>query len=335
MPDQPILSATDERLIAMRFKAGANEHEHISVEQISDTLEDDSFLLWLDITAPQTDDLPRLVEEFGLHPLALEEMLVDHPRPKCMEFPGFYLLIIYAVDEEKNPNSPMRQIVIFISRRWLITTHLKPCPEVEECIQRWKSSHLLKDDTVAAPVYSLLDTVVDAYFPVCDAISDAVENLEDRLFAGETRDQDIQELFDLKKSMLSMRRFLSAERDALNLMLRQDVPVFSDGATIYLQSVYDHLVRLVESIDTYRDLLASAMDIHLSVISNRLNQVMKTLTVISALFMSASLISGIYGMNTGGITPGPNDPTAFWKVIGMIGGTSALLGILFWKLKWY
>jgi magnesium transporter len=294
-------------------------HEEIPPAAISDALENPQTRLWLDITDQKPEDTHLLLEEFGLHPLALEEITSPHARPKCVEFDGLYVLVMYAADAGDEagrkeaalpaPGAPssgeaddalrLRQVVIYIGRNYLITAHEEPFPEIDECVSRWRAQTGIREEGIAAPLYSLLDTLVDGYFPLIDAVADRIEELEERIYGdgGGPADAYGPEIFRLKKVLLSLRRVVAGQRDALNLLLRQDVPVLPPSSLLFFQSVYDHLVRLVESIDTYRDLLSSAMDMHLSILSNRMNQVMKTLTAISTCLMSAALISGIYGMN--------------------------------------
>lgn len=315
----PSLSPSSRRICAWVDHPGEGIHEAIPPEAISDALEHPQTRLWLDITDPEPEDTHLLLEEFGLHPLALEEITSPHTRPKCVEFDGLYVLVMYAAgrgedivrenaptataplpglaDAAENDATLLRQVVIYIGRNYLITAHEEPFPEIDECVRRWRSQTGLKEEGVAAPLYSLLDTLVDGYFPIMDTLVERIEELEERIYEGSDEEARGPEIFRLKKVLLSLRRVLAGQRDALNLMLRQDVPVLPPSSLLFFQSVYDHLVRLVESIDTYRDLLSSAMDMHLSILSNRMNQVMKTLTAISTCLMSAALISGIYGMN--------------------------------------
>lgn len=320
------------RLKAYAFQPGKGIHDHIDFEKVSDLLARDS-LVWLDLADPQPEDVAMLQSELGLHPLGLEEMTYSHPRPKCLEFPESYVLVMYAVGRDRANRLALREVTIFVGRSFLVTAHQGPFPEIEECIKRWRGGSGIPAESVAAPLYSLLDTLVDGYFPLADSMAEQYEEMEDRIFEGNGSTRGA-ELFERKKEMLTLRRVLTAERDALNQLLRQDVRIFPEGAMVYYQSVYDHLVRLVETVDTYRDLLSSAMDMHLSVLSNRMNQVMKTLTVVSTILMSASLIAGIYGMNF------QNMPELHWRygyfgALGLMAFVSFLLYAVFKRLKWF
>jgi magnesium transporter len=333
--DTPAQSARS--LSALVYHPEEGIHTEILPEAISEALVNPSVLVWLDITAPTSEDMSLLEEEFSLHPLALEEIITPHPRAKCEEYPGFYVLVMYAADHSSDPEAEERlrlcEVVIYISQQFLITAHQEPFPEIAECVRRWQTNASRHGATIAMPVYALLDTIVDGYFPILDHIAEDVDDIEDSLFSGDGAERS-QNLFALKKEMLTLRRALAGQRDALNLILRQDVPVFPERTLLYFQSVYDHLVRLVESVDTYRDLISSAMDMHLSIVSNRMSQVMKTLTVISTILMSATLIAGIYGMNFKHM-PELNWDNGYYMALGAMLVVAAGLAAFFRKIKWF
>jgi magnesium transporter len=178
----------------------------------------------------------------------------------------------------------------------LVTVHPRPVREIAETAARLQAPQSPVERRSGAVVYTLLDALVDGYFPLIDMASDQAEELEDAIF--ESADSDTIELiFDLKKQLLRMRQIVAPERDVVNVLLRRELPVFKSRDVAYLQDVYDHLVRLTDGLDTYRDLVSTALDSYLSIQSNKLNEIMKTLTIGSILLMASALIAGIYGMN--------------------------------------
>jgi magnesium transporter len=185
---------------------------------------------------------------------------------------------------------------LFIGSNYLVTVHTAPVQQLADTLTRWQAPNSPLDRDVGALIYALLDAVVDDYFPLMDQLAERVEDLEAQMFAH-YEEGTLQAIFQLKKELLQMRRVVAPERDVLNVMLRRDIAVFDQKDVTYLQDVYDHVVRVTDAIDTYRDLLASALDTFLSVQSNRLNQVVKALTVTSIILMSVTLVAGIYGMN--------------------------------------
>lgn len=157
-------------------------------------------------------------------------------------------------------------------------------------------SQRVQSTDIGILLYSLLDTIVDDYFPVIDTIVERIEDLEESIFQ-KFNQQAIESIFALKKDLLALRKVLAPERDVLNVLVRRDLPIFQEHTTVYFQDVYDHVVRITDSIDTYRDLLSSALDGYLSMQSNRLNITVQTLTSMSIMLMSFSAITGWYGMN--------------------------------------
>jgi magnesium transporter len=185
---------------------------------------------------------------------------------------------------------------------------------------------------VGALVHAFLDAIVDDYFPLMDQVADRAEELEDTIFEH-FQQESIQSLFRLKKDLLSMRRVVAPERDVLNVLLRRDIPIFRDADVAYLQDVYDHIVRLTDNIDTYRDLLSSAVDSYLSLQSNNLNQVVKLLTIASIILMADSLIAGIYGMNFINMPELGWGLGHGWAIILMVVTTAGLIGY-FKRQRW-
>ena len=274
-------------------------------------LHEPDLMLWLDLEAPDEAEIALLQTKFGFHPLAIEDAVRPHERPKVEAYPGYYLIIFYSalyVGEGStnqgalplatlpDPQIDLRQLAIFAGKNFIVTIHQQPVDQIGATLARWTLANAHSDSSVAALLHALLDAIVDDYFTLMDQIVDWVEELEDTIFSR-FRDGAIAEIFAIKKDLLLLRRVVTPERDVLNILLRQEVPIFQGGSLVYLQDVYDHLVRVTDTIDTYRDLLSSALDSYLSLQSNQLNQLIKTLTLSSIILMSCSLIAGIYGMN--------------------------------------
>lgn len=273
------------------------------IAAISDYLKDPETVTWLDLEAPDEHEVALLHDEFGFHPLAIEDAIRDHERPKVDSYERYYLIVFYAIaynghvrSEDGEPQIDLRQMNLFVGKNFIVSIHHRAIPELSETITRWQVPGSPMGHVVSGILHALLDTIVDNYFTLMDQIVDWVEDLEDTIFSR-FREGAIQEIFALKKDLLLLRRVVAPERDVLNVMLRQEVAIFKSQEIIYLQDVYDHLVRVTDSIDTYRDLLSSALDSYLSLQSNQLNQLVKTLTLSSIILMACALVAGIYGMN--------------------------------------
>ncbi|HYP21717.1 MAG TPA: magnesium transporter CorA family protein [Chloroflexia bacterium] len=432
------------------------------IEAISDIVENKARLLWLDLERPSLAEFQLIQAEFGLHPLAIEDAMARHPRPKVDQYDHYYLMVFYlmsvaaaggesapdgasststagvlrpgldggpefqslssvfkapisaasqdasvhpgpaaglgdtlpapeiGLDHGANPISDriiLRELTLFMGENYLITVHNGPMPELAEVARRWRQNvalirpgkkatakppvvhgcRLLTDaeranletrvglapNPLAAPsgagtpltgaaavqppltgeasgngrntpggvyrrsangiggrskrhgeigilLYSMLDTIVDNYFPVVDSIVDRVEDLETEIFEHFNQEA-IQSIFSLKKDLLGLRKVLAPERDVLNILVRRDLPIFDQQTLLYFQDLYDHIVRITDSVDTYRDLLSSALDSYLSMQSNRLNITVQTLTSLSIILMSVAAVAGWYGMNFAGM----------------------------------
>jgi magnesium transporter len=321
--------------------------ERLEPDDIDSFIAVEKNLLWLDVDTAVTRDLGLLQREFGFHALALEDALRPHQRAKVETYDGYTFVVFYAATLRERARRTFRaqarrrarqrqqngartdaapnlielhQIAMFIGGNYLVTVHRGPLKELDEVSKRWHDNIHRIDRSIGALVYSLLDTIVDDYFPIVDKVADLVEDVEQSVFE-DFDEAALEEIFTLKKALLNMRRVVAPERDVLNVLIRRDSPIFGEASLLYFQDVYDHVVRVSDSLDIYRDLLSSALDAYLSMASNRLNQVMKTLTSWTIPLMAASLIAGIYGMNF------DNMPELHWR-LGYVWALGWIVGLL-------
>ena len=264
---------------------------------ISDHLQDPNSIVWVDIDNPQPEDLTTLRDEFQFHPLSLEDVTTAHERPKIEVFPTYYFLVIVAISWSKDDDRFVsHEVGIFAGKNYLVTVHKQPMPQLMHVLDQWqRNEHFMRSD-VGTLLYMILDTLVDEYFPVIDTIADRVDELEDKVFENFDRSA-LEDIFQLKRDLLGMRRIIAPERDVLNVLLRRDPPILPADASVYFQDIYDHLLRILDSVDTYRDLLSSALDAFLSVQSNQLNEIVRRLTIISTIFLPLTFLTGFFGMN--------------------------------------
>jgi magnesium transporter len=270
-----------------------------TLDQISEVIERHRELLWIDVTAPTTEDLEALRREFNFHPLALEDIIHYEQRPKLDSYDGYSLLFFNALvpSQSQLQRVELAQIGLFFGKNYVVTVHERTVPALDGISDRWRR-HLdqVGSHTAGMLLYSILDAIVDDYFPVLDDISDRMAELEERMFDQFDMGYE-REIFQLKKELVAIRRVVAPERDVLNILLRRDTPIFESDVFFYFQDIYDHILRVTDEADSYRDLLSSALEFHLAVTSNRLNQVMKRMTSLSVLLMSTTLVASIYGMN--------------------------------------
>ena len=310
-------------------------HYITTIDQIKDAKNDPDAIIWLDLLNPTEQDLTKIAEGFKLHPLSIEDASREHQRPKIEEYENYYFVVFYTVNhDEKKQDLAICEIDMFLGTDYLITVHHQPIHDLEEAEQRWTRNAKQLEWGIGILLYSLLDTIVDRYFPIVDSLVDQAEELEDGLFSGAKPDTRFtQQLLELRKQFLALRRIATPERDVLNVLTNRDTPIFDERATVYFRDVYDHITRLADTIDLYRDQLATIMDANLSIVSNDLNKVMRTLTVASIILMVDSLIAGIYGMNFVNI-PELKLQYGYFAALMLMAGLSILLTLLFKRLKW-
>ncbi len=254
-------------------------------------------IIWADVSDPTSADFIELAEEFGFHHLSIEDCRSEHQRPKVEEYTGYYFIVLYEAQlAGPNDRLELRELNIFLGKNYLVTVHSRPIRAIDTATRLWHEWTDRAEQGSGLLAYLLIDAIVDDYLPLLDVISERMDELEDSIF-GEFRAEAIEEIFSVKKKLLYLRRSITPLRDVFNTLLRREQPIFPRETHIYFQDVFDHLIRVADTIDTLRDMLSSTMDAYLSVSGNRMNQIMKRLTSISTILMSVTLIAGIYGMN--------------------------------------
>ncbi|MBS1811120.1 MAG: magnesium/cobalt transporter CorA [Acidobacteria bacterium] len=297
--------------------------------QISDLRAIESNVLWVDITDPTEEDWQHLSQEFNFHHLAIEDCRNAHQRPKIEDYHGYYFIVLYEAELTEKNILRLRELNLFLGPNYIVTVHRLPIKALAEGEHLWRNWNDLAGLGSGLLAYLIMDSLVDQYFPILDMISDWMDDLEDRLF-NEQETETIEDIFQIKKQLLLLRRAVSPLRDVFNILLRREHPIFPREVSYYFQDIFDHLIRVADSIDTLRDLLGSTMDVYLSLQGNRMNMVMKRLTALSTILMSAALVSGIYGMNF------QHMPELAWQY-GYYGalGVMALIGlVLFIFFRW-
>jgi magnesium transporter len=292
---------------------------------------------WVDVMEPTGEDWRWLIETFGFHPLAIEDAQQQNQRAKADDYEGyFYLSVRHWISFKKDANSIPEitdEIDVFLGDNYLVTIHKRECPPIAEMRRRWERHPQRMPKEPSFLLYVLLDTVVDGYFPAVDALTDAIEELEDKVYE-DSAPLDVKPALALKKHALLLRQTLSPIRDLLNHFLRTDHPLVAPATRVYYLDVYDHALRLVEQVDLQRDILSGTLDAVMAQTSNRLNKVMKTMTGISTILMSAALIAGIYGMNFENM-PELRTRYGYFLTLGGMAAVSLGLAMFFRRIKWF
>ena len=306
-------------------------------DAISDAV-DAGRLVWVDVVDPTPEELTTVAEEFSLHPLALEDARKHGQRPKLEHYPTHAFLVAYSAGGA--------EVDLFVGPTWLVT--VRGCGRdgtawsIDPSLAR--VGRVRAAGGVGDIVYVVLDDLVDAWFDATDGSEDRLEQLEERIFAdrserggerGGDRDESAvqEELFELRRDLLSSRRMIAPMRELLTGLLRGDVTWLDQTTLVHLQDVLDHVLRVLDRVDMQRELLGNAVDAHLAVLSHRMNRVMKTMTAWGALLLGSTLIAGIYGMNF------QHMPELGWKygylwALGLMATTTAVGLALFRRRDW-
>jgi magnesium transporter len=303
-------------------RAGPNRctvvHEHgseemqFSRENVERLLAGGSFF-WVDVDQPVDEDYAVLRDVFKFHPLAVEDSENFGQRAKLDDYDGFVFLVVYgaAPDDDR-----LVEVHCFYSEKFLVTVHRDEAPAFTEVRQRYvKRKHQV--DNPAQLLYRIIDGLVDSFFPILADFDDRIDELENQTFLNAS-DEQLQEIFRMKRLLVGMRKAITPQRDMFATLVGgvAELPGMTDEDERYFRDVYDHLIRISDLIDTYRDLLTSSMDVYLSTVSNRLNSVMKQLTVMATVFLPLTFVTGFFGQNFG------------WMVGNIQGGWSfAVFGI--------
>jgi magnesium transporter len=262
---------------------------------IEKRLAEDHFF-WLDLSAPDAAQIESLHEIFGFHPLALEDALHFGQRPKLDHYGEYVFIVFYGAGEEGDAaGDHLREVQMFVSGKCLVTLHREPLPALEDQLSRLEGQVLHSEQFL---LYRVFDALTDSFFPPLARMDDEIDELEVAVLAGPT-DAQLQRLFAMKRSLVTMRKVVTPQRDLFARSIDQlaDLPGLELDERDYFRDVYDHLIRISDLIDSYRDLLSSTTDLYLSTVSNRQNEVMKQLAIVGTIFLPLSFITGFFGMN--------------------------------------
>jgi len=304
-------------------------------QSIGDLLARPDGLLWVDLTGPGEEELRVMREVFHFHPLAIEDTQKQAQRPKLEEYAGYFFMTLHALrlPAGQRQTVSLQEIDLFFAPRYVVTVHPQPTPVIDEARLRLARAAPTLRCHADYILYTIVDTAVDTYFPVIDRVDQALDRAEDQLFRRPTP-QALDHLLALKRSLLHMRRVSSPLRDIFSSLMRRDLALVRPETLVYYRDVYDHLLRITDMIDTHRDLLTGAVEIYMSVTSNRLNEVVKVLTVITALSGALAVITGFYGMNFERTVPAFAAPWGTLAVLLFMIAVAAGMVAAFRRLRW-
>ncbi len=271
----------------------------ITPQEIAEALGDARSLVWLDMGDVDDSDIDMLTSLFNLHELTIEDAIMANSRPKVEKFKDYLFLILFSL-EKQNGGTRVKvkttELDCCLGRNFLITFHSQPLAQVSVCKDRIKKQSPIIMNGADMLLYSILDACIDSYFPVIDEFDRLVDDMSDELFKDPTQDT-LKKIYNLKNEVMYLKRTIGPQADVVTLMTRGDFEFISAANAVYFRNIYDNLVRLNDIVGTSRDIITGALEAYVSVVSNRLNEIMKTLTVIATIMMPLTLIASIYGMN--------------------------------------
>jgi magnesium transporter len=292
--------------------------------------------LWVDIDSNSRHQHALLEKLFHFHPLAIEDTLNPNSRVKIDEYEGFLFTIVRVIAFEERTEDPYdletTNLYFFLGQNFLVTVHAGPSRPVAGIVEQLERSTELLARGVERLMHAIMDAAIDAYFPILDQIDEFTHQVEECVFAN-FDPRALHDIFSVKRLVLALRRHLSPQREVFNVLTNRPSTLITPEAQVYFRDIYDHVLRITESLETYRDLLSSTLDAYLTQVSNRLGMVTKGLTVVATLSVPFVVISGMWGMNFEQI-PLSHTPHGFWLMLALqlaIGGV--LLVLLRW-LRW-
>jgi len=303
-------------------------------ESIAACLSEGKQGFWLDIENPDDSDYELLEKTFKFHPLALEDIRHQNQRPKLDEYTGYVFVVLFIAEFDGERIQILEQH-LFLSPQYLVSVHLEPSPPLDRLRERIKANPDLAHRNLPFLFYLVVDQLVDAIFPVIDQVDDATERLEEAIIL-KPDPASLGTLTSLKRAVIDLRKVLGAQRDVFQRLTSHTVGLEGgQEMIIYYRDVYDHIIRQYETVDSLRDLLTSAMDVYLSTVSNRLNQVITRLTVFATLFLPLTFITGFFGMNFAWLVAHIAPTWTFWVLaVGVMLATTALQLLYYRRRGW-
>lgn len=287
--------------------------------------------LWVDIDSTVRSQHALLEKVFQFHPLAIEDTLNPDSRVKLEEYPTYLFISIHGVALAEHTEDPYdletTNLYCFLGPRYLVTVHAGPLPSIERVSASLRRSPELLSRGVERTLHAVLDDTIDSFFPILLQIDQFIDGLEERVF-NTFDDTALRDIFHVKRLVLSLRRYLQPSREVLNVLTNRPSTLLSPDVQIYFRDIYDHVLRINDSLDTYRELLSSTMDSYLTQVSNRLASSTKGLSLVATMSLPFVVVSGMWGMNFAKI-PLSSWPHGFWVLlVGQLGLGAALLYFL-------
>jgi magnesium transporter len=309
--------------------------EGFDTEHLPELLKDESLVIWVDMEFPTEVDEQVLLDVFHFHPLTVEDCRENRHYPKIEEFPDYLYFIVHGVRADTSPERfNTIELDGFLGANYVITYHHDSFRSINNVKQLLRTSPISCQRGTAFLLHQILDQIVDFYSPVLDHFDDRIDELEDNIFKlKKPNNMILAEIMDLKRGVLRLRRISVKQMDILHRMSRGEFPLIPQQMLPFYRDVYDHLVRVTDLAESYRDLIGGSLEAYLSVVSNRLNEIMKVLTIFSAIMLPLTFIAGVYGMNFENM-PELHSRYGYYIVWALMILVAFGMLIFFWRRGW-
>lgn len=320
-------------------KGSETVEEGFSSDQLPDLLADKTNVVWVDLRGETPEQVEEAVDiltnVFKFHHLTIEDSIETRNQPKFEAFPEYLYFIVHGVkpDETSSFNFATKELDGYLGDNYVVTFHKERFRSIKNVKQQLRSSTFACQRGAAYLLHQILDQLVDLYMPIVDDFDDTINALEERVFRMKGGNAILPELMNLRRSVARLRRISARQLDVLYRMAHGEFPQIPENILPFFRDVHDHLQRISDLSENYRDLVGGLFDIHFSVIATKTNDVMKTLAVVSAIILPLSLIAGIYGMNFENM-PELRTEHGYFLTLGFMVLVTVLLLIYFWRRGW-
>ena len=305
--------------------------ESVDLARLGELLPDPLACLWVDIEGEVPESLEALGRQFALHPVTIEDLLHRNQRPKLEEFDGYIFVVVHGLRPRQGEEVPVDEVDVVLGKNWILTVHDGPIDAIKRVYDQMVATPKTFEGSASFILYRISDLLVDSCFPALDALEEEIDDLEDDVVQRPTQGR-LQQIFGLKRALVHLRKLVSPQREVYNALSRRDYPYLDPKSAAYFRDLHDHLIRANEVVESYRDLVSNMLDAYLATISNRLNDVMKRLTLIATIFMPITFITGFFGMNFA-IMP-YSWSWLFWTSMVIMAITPLVMLIWFIKSGW-
>lgn len=312
-----------------------NVEEGFAVDQLPELLSDEKAVIWIDMASPTDADENVLLNVFRFHPLTVEDCHENRHYPKIEEFPGYLYFIVHGVRADTSSDRfNTIELDGFLGPNYVITYHHDEFRSINAVKQLLRTSPVVCRRGASYLLHQILDRIVDYYSPVLDDFDNRIDELEAKIFEGRSSNNEmLSDIMNIKRSVLRLRRISVKQMEILLRISRGEFDLIPQALLPFYRDIYDHIVRVTDLAESYRDLITGLLDAHLSVVSNRLNEVMKVLTIFSAVMMPLTFIVGVYGMNFDNM-PELRSRYGYFVVLGVMAVVASGMLLFFWKRGW-